>query len=462
MKTGLVRDLLYLWEEVYPYLADFVLELYGREGGDFLELGPFSGGVARELAHRSPSFRVAISGLEGELFGLLEGYLEKELSEGRLLAVPSLPYPLPFLDGSFDLVFVRGAFFFLSPELLKEVERVLAPGGLGVLGGGYGPSTPQGVISRIAETSRRLNQALGRRRISLQELQGEARRAGLKRWEIREEGGLWLLIRKDEGRECLGLAEALELGAQEVVSLVGGGGKTTLMFALARELQMKGARVITTTTTKIFEPFSWQTPCLVVQEEGEELLGMVRKGLQRWGHVTVARGRLPAEGKLQGIGVETVGRLLELADYVIVEADGSKGRPLKAPAPHEPVVPEATTLFVVVVGADGLGRPLSEQWVFRSGLAARLLGAREGDPLPSKAVAELILHPQGLMKGRPPGARTLVFLNKVETFSRLQGARELVMGLLGREMKVVLGRAFFNRGVVEVFEGSARTQGAGP
>jgi len=454
MKTELVRELLYLWEGVYPYLADFVLELYGRGGGDFLEVGPFSGGVAKELARRSPSLRGAISGLEGELLEVVKGYLEGELAEGRLLAIPSSLCPLPFLDESFDLVFVRGAFFFLSPELLREVERVLAPGGLGVLGGGYGPSTPEGVISRIAGPSRRLNQALGRRRISTQELEGEARRAGLKRWEIREEGGLWLLVRKGEGRDYIGLAEGLDLGAQEVVALVGGGGKTTLMFSLARELQRRGARVITTTTTKIFEPPPWQTSCLILQEQGEGLLRRVEEGLKRWGHVTVARGRLPAEGKLLGIGPEMVGQLSELADYVIVEADGSKGRPLKAPAPHEPVVPGATTLFVVVVGADGLGRPLSEEWVFRSELAARLLGAREGDFLPSDAVAELILHPQGLMKGRPPGARALVFVNKVETSDRLKGARELAGGLACRGMKVVLGRAFFNRGVVEVFEGA--------
>ncbi len=227
-----------------------------------------------------------------------------------------------------------------------------------------------------------------------------------------------------------------------------------MMFSLARELQRRGARVITTTTTKIFEPPPWQTPCLILQEEGEELLRRVEEGLKRWGHVTVARGRLPAEGKLRGIGAAMVGQLEKLADYVIVEADGSKGRPLKAPAPHEPVVPGTTTLFVVVVGADGLGRPLSEEWVFRSELAARLLGAKEGDLLPSDAVAELILHPQGLMKGRPPGARALVFVNKVETPDRLKGARELAGDLSSRGMKVVLGRAFFNRGVVEVFEGA--------
>jgi len=58
------------------------------------------------------------------------------------------------------------------------------------------------------------------------------------------------------------------------------------------------------------------------------------------------------------------------------------------------------------------------------------------------------------MKGRPPGARALVFVNKVETSDRLKGARELAGGLSSRGMKVVLGRAFFNRGVVEVFEGA--------
>ena len=48
------------------------------------------------------------------------------------------------------------------------------------------------------------------------------------------------------------LADALDMTGDEVVALVGGGGKTTAMFRLAREMVEKGGSAITTTTTRIF------------------------------------------------------------------------------------------------------------------------------------------------------------------------------------------------------------------
>ena len=85
-----------------------------------------------------------------------------------------------------------------------------------------------------------------------------------------------------------------------VISLVGGGGKTSLMFALAHELASAGEAVLTTTTTKIFEPSAAQTPHVIVTEQAAELLATAEKLLGRCRHVTAAAGRLTTVGKLAG------------------------------------------------------------------------------------------------------------------------------------------------------------------
>ncbi|RLA82965.1 MAG: putative selenium-dependent hydroxylase accessory protein YqeC, partial [Deltaproteobacteria bacterium] len=164
-------------------------------------------------------------------------------------------------------------------------------------------------------------------------------------------------------------------------------------------------------------------------------------------HVTLSGGRLPQQGKLLGIPPDLVTELSRISDYVIVEADGSKGRPIKVHGDHEPVVPPSTTLFTVVVGADGLGKPLSPEWVFRFERAKDLLRGN----LTPESLMELILRPEGLMKGKPPSARTFVFINKAERTEAFLLARRLSELLRREGMEGAIGRAFFNRKVMEVF-----------
>ena len=64
------------------------------------------------------------------------------------------------------------------------------------------------------------------------------------------------------------LIEALALGSRELISLVGAGGKTTLMFALAEELRILNRRVVTTTTTKIVPPAPEESPRLLTGRTG--------------------------------------------------------------------------------------------------------------------------------------------------------------------------------------------------
>ncbi len=160
-----------------------------RKTGHILETGPFSGGVIKSLMNIRP-------GLQG-LIALSDPTVARSIAASFGPPCPVLIAPLdrvPLLP-TFDLVVSRGAFFFLTPEIIRESYRILKPGGTALLGGGYGPDTPETIISPMAAESKELNYRLGKRRLSRQALIEMVRQAGLEpRSTIIETGGLWLLM----------------------------------------------------------------------------------------------------------------------------------------------------------------------------------------------------------------------------------------------------------------------------
>jgi probable selenium-dependent hydroxylase accessory protein YqeC len=324
------------------------------------------------------------------------------------------------------------------PRILSEIYRVLAPGGLAFVGGGYGADIPQSVIDGIAEASRILNDRLGRRRVSLGALKSLIDSQGLTTAaQIVEEGGVWLLVLKNIGlaaeKKTSRLSEALELRPSEVISIVGGGGKTSLMYRLARELPLAGKKVISTTTTRILEPRAEESPCLVVEENEERLLSRLRVELGRHGHVTAARLKQDG-GKLKGLLPETVDRMagMKLADYIINEADGAARKPIKAPNATEPVIPSSTTIVVAVVGMDALGKTLTQEIAFRPELITRLTGLPEGGIITREVIATLMTDEDGIIQYSPPDARIIPFINKAELYRDSDEAQHLAAAILSR------------------------------
>jgi len=210
-----------------------------------------------------------------------------------------------------------------------------------------------------------------------------------------------------------------------VLSLTGGGGKTSLLFQLARQLARSGKRVLTTTTTKIFAPTPEQSQMLLIAVDPEAILLQASCALHTTNHITAAAYNLDT-GKLQGFAPEAIRIFREsgLFDWILVEADGAAGRPLKAPAGHEPVIPSATSVLVAVAGLEAIGEPLTEELVFRSALAGPLMGLATGETITEAALARLFAHPLGSFKGAPAQARRYIFLNKADdTKRRESGAR---------------------------------------
>lgn len=209
------------------------------------------------------------------------------------------------------------------------------------------------------------------------------------------------------------LSDALDV-PRGITSIVGGGGKTTLMLRLARELSASGARVIATTSTHIFPPEGVAT--LTGANDSDLKDALFRERL-------VCLGTPAEHGKLAAPQV-AISALPALADYVLVEADGAKQLPVKAPAAHEPVIPEGTKLVVAVAGLDALGQTVGNA-AFRPALLAALIGANEAHALTPGDLARVLTHENGQRKGVLQSMRYCVLLNKAENEAALRAALEI-------------------------------------
>ena len=169
------------------------------------------------------------------------------------------------------------------------------------------------------------------------------------------------------------------------ISVIGSGGKTTLLQYLSRRLP---GSVILTTSTHMY-PFPGMP---LVDAGGEATPGRILADLHaalRDSRV-ICLGRVLPSGKLADPSAAApFEALLGEADYVVVEADGSAGRPLKAHRPFEPVIPACSTMVVGVVGASGLGRPVSEA-CHCPGLFCALAGCDPDAPVGAEHVAAVV------------------------------------------------------------------------
>jgi molybdenum cofactor cytidylyltransferase len=254
------------------------------------------------------------------------------------------------------------------------------------------------------------------------------------------------------------LKRALRIQPKEIVAFVGGGGKTSAMFRLADELVAQGQHVVTTTTTRIFAAQIALAPQHIIHRQGQsthQLITSLTRQLTSHPHILVIGEPDYEIGKAFGVGPDLVQAMASIpeVDVILNEADGSRMRPFKAPADHEPVVPGCTTLLVPVIGVETLGRPLTDRYVHRAARVAELAGVRVGAEVTSEIVAAVLTHPQGGLKGLPPGARAVPLINKVESPQRLAAARDLAGQLMAhpRVDAVVIGAVQGEDPVTEVY-----------
>ncbi|MCH2432487.1 MAG: putative selenium-dependent hydroxylase accessory protein YqeC [Acidimicrobiales bacterium] len=202
-------------------------------------------------------------------------------------------------------------------------------------------------------------------------------------------------------------ALALDVHVGEVVALVGGGGKTSLMFALGCH---HGAGTVLTTTTRMDSRWTGDATVLLrpTPDQLAEALGKADPVLV-WDRID--------GDKAVGVGPSVPATWSPHADRVIVEADGSRGMPAKAPGPHEPVLPDDATTVVAVMGADSLDRVIEDR-CHRPLRVAAVVGCSPYERLNPERAASLLLHPDGSRRGVGESQRFTVAITKVGLTNR--------------------------------------------
>ena len=217
----------------------------------------------------------------------------------------------------------------------------------------------------------------------------------------------------------------LDMDRHRVIALVGGGGKTTTMYALAREAREAGKTVIVTTTTHILpHPGLFMT--------GESDPAVLEDLLNRHGILTV--GRLDRKDKMTG---GDVAACAAAADVVLAEADGARVRPLKAPADHEPVIPPQAAAVLALAGMDCLGRTVGDI-CHRPEQVCALLECDMDHVITPADVDAILSSPAGSRKGVGEAMAFRCVLNKADSEERLRGAEEIAALLAKRGIPAVI------------------------
>ena len=198
---------------------------------------------------------------------------------------------------------------------------------------------------------------------------------------------------------------------KDVVSIVGAGGKTSALIRLAKELALIKKRVIVTTTTHLT-----QNSYDLIRYSGDLDHRLIENIETRiLDSPAVIAKRMVKGGQIKGISPEQVLKINREVtfDYMLVKADSSAQKSLKANNRYEPPVPLCTTLFLVIIGFDTIGKKINLKNVHRPQIVARILDKPLESHIQPSDIITLLRHPLGLLKNRPPATRTAIILNKV-------------------------------------------------
>lgn len=205
-------------------------------------------------------------------------------------------------------------------------------------------------------------------------------------------------------------------GKKHTICLVGGGGKTTVMYELAAAWAACGCKVLVLTSTHILCPADGSFAADV---------SAVQNLWQQRRYAVIGTPEL-STGKLTAPPQDLYEALQLQADVILCEADGSRHHPCKVPAAHEPVLLPDSDIVLAVAGMDALGRPLA-QACQRPQLAAELLGCSAEKIIDAQMLALLLLSEQGARKN--VGKRTFyIVLNKCDLLPAAQ--QEEILRLL--------------------------------
>ena len=221
----------------------------------------------------------------------------------------------------------------------------------------------------------------------------------------------------------------------QTISLVGAGGKTTAMFKLARQFT-NHCTVVTAASSHMGV---WQLPLAdhhIIAASRIDMNTFPKKS------ITLVTGAIEND-RTKPIDNDILKWLHESAKErsipLLIEADGSRQKPIKSPAEHEPSIPDYSDVVVVVAGLSIIGKTLTDEHVHRPEMFSKVSGLCLNQPITPKQIITALTHPQGGLKNIPHNARRIAILNQADTINLQSLGGEIAQGLLGTFDSVIVG-----------------------
>jgi probable selenium-dependent hydroxylase accessory protein YqeC len=226
------------------------------------------------------------------------------------------------------------------------------------------------------------------------------------------------------------LSTFLNIRPSQCVSIMGAGGKSTLMNRLADELIVLGRTVVLSSTTNYHRPQALQSDQILLTRDALDWPDRLSVLAQRWNRLLVLHHDL-GNAMVKGIDIAAVHNIHEqIPDAIIIlKTDGARKRWFKAPNQSEPVIPPWSQLSITVVNCEILGQPLTEALVHRPQRVAELTGLHVGDPITPQAVARVLTHPDTYAAKIPLGARRAIYISHVHSPERMAQANAIAVCL---------------------------------
>ena len=230
---------------------------------------------------------------------------------------------------------------------------------------------------------------------------------------------------------------ALGISSGDAVAFVGAGGKSSAILTVADELTEAGMTVLVAPTTKMMLEEAERIGPLLTSEDLDELRAKAKETLSGGTSGVVVGSGLLSKNRVGGVEPTWISALASLADVILVEADGSRRRPIKGTATHEPVLPDVVTLVVATANISAFGMPVDEEHVHRPGIFSELTGIGPGQSITARAFALALA--QGSLDGIPENARPAALITGAEPGPSMSNASVVTRELwrMGVE-KVVL------------------------
>lgn len=215
---------------------------------------------------------------------------------------------------------------------------------------------------------------------------------------------------------------ALRIDANTRIAFVGGGGKTTAMFRCAKQV---GGKVLTAVTAHLATDEAGHADRHFIIHDPEEITraaDQLIEGVNLFTSPEVKPGRHGGLDEQAILGVKKIADDQKLP--LLIEADGSRRLPAKAPDVHEPPIPEWVNKVAVVAGLSVIGRRLNENAVFRPEIFSRLSGLPLNSPIQLADLRRVMLHPSGGLKNIPLAAERIALFNQWDVY--LVAAEQLI------------------------------------